>query len=322
MLKQENTVSRGGSKSFGRPVFAVAAIFLLTVVGCSAQPSVIEQPATGEPDELTTVRSGSGSAPAVDRGSLLAGLAGVEVEVTNAVAPYDHHSNVDSLLLEMGLHGALNQLTFDCIAEQGFARPQGPTELLHRDDPFLMANLAFPHTERLASEGFPFLPPTPASPDDFQTPSEAEREASRVCARQVHGADSDLNAAIEIFGSIRSAWEVVLDEIETLDEVVRLKEDFSACVRDEGIPASSSSEHGFLSYVDFLRAEVADTAADLEDAREQQAGIKLTMGRLYAECGRELFEAREQLRGGERRARFLAEHEAGIRELNDFVYGQ
>jgi hypothetical protein len=45
------------------------------------------------------------------------------------------------------------------------------------------------------------------------------------------------------------------------------------------------------------------------------------MGKLYVECGRELFEARERLRAGDRREAFLREHEAAIRELSELLYG-
>lgn len=321
MLTHENTVSRGRPKGFGRRVFVLAAMFILTAVGCSVvQPEVHEQPSTN--DSHTTLAADSGPGPAFESDSLLAGLAGVEVEVSNAVAPFDHHSNVDHLLMEMGLQGARNQMVADCIAERGFIPPQGSSALLDRDDPFLMANLAFPHTDRLAAEGLPLLPATPGSPDDFDTRSEAEMEASRDCAHQVQEADTELNAAIETFTSIRSAWEMVLDELETLDQIVELREGFSSCVRNEGIPASSSSELGFLNYVDFELAEASDASADLADVQEEMAEIRLRMGKLYAECGRELFETREQLRGGERRAQFLSVHEVGIRELNRFVYGQ
>jgi hypothetical protein len=45
------------------------------------------------------------------------------------------------------------------------------------------------------------------------------------------------------------------------------------------------------------------------------------MGKLYVECGRELFEARERLRGGERREAFLREHEEAIRQLSELLFG-
>jgi hypothetical protein len=62
---------------------------------------------------------------------------------------------------------------------------------------------------------------------------------------------------------------------------------------------------------------VADTGGDPTEFVE----VSERMGKLYAECGRELFETRERMRGGERREAFLREHEESIRRLSDLLYG-
>lgn len=42
-------------------------------------------------------------------------------------------------------------------------------------------------------------------------------------------------------------------------------------------------------------------------------------GKFYAECGRELLWAREQLRSGDQRVAFLDEHAEEIRDLSDRI---
>lgn len=60
------------------------------------------------------------------------------------------------------------------------------------------------------------------------------------------------------------------------------------------------------------------TAGDIDDYAEMRA-IDEKFGKLYAECGRDLFETREQLRSGERRTDFLDDHAQEIGELKDLI---
>ncbi|MBU1227129.1 MAG: hypothetical protein KJ698_07970 [Actinobacteria bacterium] len=239
-------------------------------------------------------------------------LAGFDVDVSNAVAPFDHESNVDSLLLEFGVARVRNQQVFDCIAAAGFVPPT-TTALPDRDDPMLRS-AAFPDVETLAREGFPNLPGTPGTLGPEDTRSEAEAAASRACAEQVDGSQTDVIEAIGLFGSMRSAWEEVLAEIDALEATHSLVDEFGACLREEGIPAEfTTSEGHYLGYVDSLLATGSDQSTRPE--------IRQRMGRLYADCGQDLFAARSALRSGERRETFLSQHQDSISRLSALLLG-
>ena len=290
----------------------------LLVAACSGSPSSVPEDGgdvvtTSAPG--TTAADGSSDTTPVEGGDVVvASLVGVEVEVSNAVAPFDHQSNVDSLLLGFGLSRARTQLISDCRGAEGF--PPIPTSPLpDRDDPGLWANRQFPYIEGLAGDGFPNLPGTPASPDDSREPSEAEREVSRRCAEEVDRSGHDVIVASGLYASVRGPWESVLDEIDATDEIRSLVGEFGTCLRAQGIPANATvSEGAFLGHVQSLLMATGVDESSWPEINER-------MGKLYVECGRELFEARERLRGGERREAFLREHEVAIRELSDLLYG-
>jgi hypothetical protein len=306
--------------SSGR-AWRVLVFVLLVLAACSGEPDTGE-PVEELPKTTSTVSAGdSGGIGGTDSdeadsegAQVVSGLVGVEVEVSNAVAPFDHDSNVDNLLLGMAISRVRTAQIFECLSGEGFPTPE-LTVLPSRDDPFLMSNWAFPDTDRLSREGFPVLPGTPASPDDERERSQAELEASRQCSETVDREDVATSRAYELYGSVRNAWEEVLAEVEGLEEIGSLVDGFSLCLRSEGIPAESAgSELSYLSHVDSLKFE-----AGSDDVAFAEIGERY--GKLYAECGRELFETRERLRGGERRDVFLREHEAAIRELNELLYG-
>ncbi|MDP2623746.1 MAG: hypothetical protein Q8Q29_08115 [Actinomycetota bacterium] len=295
---------------FGLPIALRSPDRSLGPVGQGPGPSFQQPVSTStSPGGGKTTDTTSGETPGED---VVVGL--VEVEVSNAVAPFDHDSNVDDLLLGFGLSRVRVGLINDCLAAEGFP-PIQLAPLPDRDDPILMANRAFPYLDALAESGFPNLPGTPGSPEDSRQRSEAEAAASRQCAEEVDASDHDVIVAYELSASIRSAWEVVLAEIDATAEIQSLVVGFSSCLVAEGIPATNArSEGSFLGYVDSL---LAATGAD-ESAWPE---IRERMGKLYVECGRELFEARERLRSGERREAFLRGHEEAIRELSELLYG-
>lgn len=274
---------------------------LLVAVSCSAQSA-----GDGEQDG------------GVSAGAVSAGLSGVAVDVSNAVAPFDHESNVDSQLLSRAVNRpGPDELQFlsDCLAAEGFAMPQAWGSLPKRNDPMLISNWQFPQVEALATDGFVPLPGTPGGPEDFQDRPAAQDAAEQVCfaAMEDQFRISDRARAYELYGLLRSRWEEVLDEIDGSDEVRVLVQGFGACLRDEGVPVESTvTELHFLSYVDELLYKADDVSADEEE-------IRVRLGKLYVECGRELFETKRQLRSGERRAAFLAEHAEAIRELSDLL---
>jgi len=289
--------------------------------GPSSQEPVSTSPGGGKTTDGTSGETpGDGGGKTADTTSgetpedVIVGLVEVEVEVSNAVAPFDHDSNVDGLLLEFSLSRLRTQLISDCRVAEGFP-PVSISPLPDRDDPILMANLAFPHIEALAEGGFPNLPGTPGSPEDSRPRSEAETAASRQCAEDIDASDRDVIVAYELYASMRGEWEVVLAEIDATAEIRSLAVGFSSCLVAEGVPTTNArSEGSFLGYVDSL---LAATGAD-ESAWPE---IRERMGKLYVECGRELFEARERLRAGERREAFLTEHQEAIRELSELLYG-
>ena len=297
---------------FGLPIALRSPDRSLGPVGQGPGPSFQQPVSTStSPGGGKTTDTTSGETPGED---VIVGLVEVEVEVSNAVAPFDHDSNVDDLLLGFGLSRVRVGLINDCLAAEGFP-PIHLAPLPDRNDPILMANWAFPYLDALAESGFPNLPGTPGSPEDSRQRSEAEAAASRQCAEEVDASDHDVIVAYELSASIRSAWEVVLAEIDATAEIQSLVVGFSSCLVAEGIPATNArSEGSFLGYADSL---LAATGAD-ETAWPE---IREWMGKLYVECGRELFEARVRLRAGERREAFLTEHQEAIRELSDLLYG-
>ena len=243
----------------------------------------------------------------------VAGSAGIEVDVASAVAPFDHESAVESqllglLLANFGAEGV--QYLHDCMAERGFEGPPEAIVIPTRDDPIFIANLQFPPIAMLAAEGFTVLPGTPSSPEDFIEQPE-RNAAARSCSANAdeHFLSTDNARASELYTTIRSAWERVLTEVDGSDDLRPLASEFSACLVDEGVPSDHAiSEGRYLGYVDFLIAEGADRIAVYEQ-----------YGKLYAECGTELFTAREELRSGERRTEFLDEHADAISELAELV---
>lgn len=254
----------------------------------------------------TATSEGLGAVPSV-----------VEVDVSNAVAPFDHESNVDSRLLLwlVGDRGAdWLQFVDDCMTERGYVFDWPEREVApNRDDPMLVSNWQFPPVDALAAEGFPVLPGTPSSPEDFVDPPEGHTATSQACsleAEQRFRAADDARAE-DLYRTLRGAWEEVLTDIDDSDEVNAHVVGFGSCLVEEGIPAEySTSLDRYLGYVDSLRVD-ADAAKGAEILREY--------GKLYAECGRDLFETREELRTGDQRVAFLDKHADAISELTDLV---
>lgn len=281
---------------------------LIALAACGSGPS----DTTAVPGEGNgSVSSPSSSRSPTDSGPG-AGLEGVDVDVTNAVAPFDHGSLVDSLLVEIAISRLRSLELNECMAGEGFD-PPGALTVPDRDDPSLVSNAMFPNIEKLAVDGIVRARSSAPPPDQSPQPAPGELEALAQCGARLEATGSEAESLLEVFYSVRGAWEDVLAEIDALPEVRSLVGAFSTCLRNEGIPAEfSASEIAFLSYLDGLFF-----AAD----SDSQAEIDRQMGRLYAECGRELFQARELLRRGERRSAFLIRHESAIRELHAMLFG-
>lgn len=281
---------------------------IAVVLAVGALSSCSSDDPTAAPDVGADVEDGSSTGLLLD---------GAEIEVVNAVAPFDHESNVDSLLLEMRLSLARSEQVNECVRSEGFTPPPLPA-LPDRGDPSLNATASFPNYEVLARDGLPSNASSAGGGGDEPTtwePEPGSEDAIRSCSEKVDAESGGVLAeALDLWAATRSAWEDVLGEIETLDEVVALREEFGDCLRADGIPAqATSTEEDFLFYVDGLISAAADQA--------EVTAILDRSGKLYAECGRDLFEAQRRLRSGERRAAFVADHDDAIRAISAALFG-
>lgn len=265
---------------------------------------------SGEVGDPDTSASASASAEAV------AGLEGVEMELLNAVAPYDHASAADSRIVRSNLLHVAMTTVVECVNDRGEAvEPPRPPEH-DREQAMHAANAEFPFVEALERDGLRMQSvedPEQGSPASGQVAPETpeQEEAAEACHQDEEV--SEVLANEGRYGDLGSEWHAVLEEIDASDEVKELSSQFSECLRDEGVPRESTpTEVAFLSHVDTLLVEAA---------RGEQEGIAEAYGQLYVHCGRELFETRERLRAGERRIEFLQEHADAIHELNDLLYG-
>lgn len=306
--------------------FAVASTAVVTVTAAVGLTAVADsgssfQPLASQstPSDATTTTTqqplpASGSVAPVELST---------IDVSAAVAPFDHESSVESVLLEVGIESVWSErLSYisACMADAGFDGPE-PVVLPSRDDPILISNWQFPPTDLLAASGFVFLPGEPAGPNEL-SPNDyvedpARDAAAAACSTEEASLnlDSDRTRASELYGDLRGAWERVLTDIDNSAEVQMELAGFSACLVDNDIPAQyTTSLERYLGYVDSLLM----TAGDIDDYAEMRA-IDEKFGKLYAECGRDLFETREQLRSGERRTDFLDDHAEEISELKDLI---
>ncbi len=317
----------------GRTGLGLVLVMVLATSACTnsrdgeaPDQTVASTNESNDPGSSTTLASPGDSTTPGSSGSSF-GLAGVDPSITNAVAPYDHESNVDSQLLE-GYISRLEQLRLlpalnECLAGEGYEPVAPPAELPGRDDPIWVSNWQFPPIETLIAEGF-------VTPDGYQESAEedprnrtAESEAARLAQREARdrcrlqaGApttDAEMGLEHRLFSSLRSTWEEVLVGIDDSDDVRDATTKYSQCLRDEGVPAQYTSPvTAFLGFTDATRA--AQDGDPQKDAEVQE-----DFGKLYGRCAQDLFSVKERLRSGELRSAFLAEHEVTIRELASIV---
>lgn len=310
--------------SFVRPSAGVFLVAILATSACTTEGSgaapdqtVASTVATNGTDGNTTLGA---SAPPF-------GLAGIDPSITNAVAPYDHESSVDSQILEDTI-GRSEQLSFlpalnDCLAAEGYDRVPPPPEPPVRDDPIYVSNWQFPQIESLIAEGF--VNPDAGIESDEEDPrnrttagdaaNRKRREAADLCSQRigVPTTDEEMGDAHRLYWSVLSSWNQVLTEIDNTDEVRDAMTRFSECLQDDGVPAHwTSSTTAYLSYVDeVLYAQDGDL--------QKEAAVREEYGMRYGRCAKDLFAIKQRLRSGELRSTFLAEHEGTIRELASIV---
>lgn len=245
----------------------------------------------------------------------------VDVRVENGVAPYDAATAVDNEVLGFAIARIINRAIGECVREQGFTEEPPEPQLPTREEAIWGFNAEFPYIEGLSRDGLKVMEPDETGPDGelpvgVSVPSEGYLEAHAACFEEMPEGDA-IHPAQERLASLRQAWQVdVLDEIEGEDEILELSDVFSQCLIDEGIPsAATTDEESFLFHVDDLMFEAGEDSGRIAQIAEEY-------GQLYIVCGEELFEARERLRGGDRRTAFLAEHRDEIRELTELLRGE
>lgn len=287
---------------------SVAVVGLTAVVGLSAVTSGGEAlPPSSSPLPLVTTTTVIQDDVAGDD-VVVVDLS--DIAISEAVAPFDHDSNVESMLLTYGIDAMQNPRfasVEQCMVDAGFGGYRPQVTLPDRNDPILAANLQFPATDELAEVGFPKLSGIPASPDEF-TPNPARDEAIQRCTTSEES-PQEYSEAVDLYNKIRGDWEGVLTEIDELPDVQSKLNDFGACLVAADIPAEYTTGLGrYLGYMDSLLAEL-DADSPMQDT------ILEEYGKLYASCGRDMFETREALRSGERRTTFLSGHASEIAEL-------
>lgn len=81
-------------------------------------------------------------------------LEGVEVDVLEGVAPYDHASAARSVILrQQALHFG-DVAVLECVNDQGFSVPLPEMEELEAQELYHGANAEFPYIDALARDGF------------------------------------------------------------------------------------------------------------------------------------------------------------------------
>lgn len=195
-----------------------------------------------------------------------------------------------------------------CLRDAGFPdrAPDVHSELPDRDDPFLASHWQFPDVEALASDGFPYIQGSPAELDE-EPPGPAFYEANQRCRALINSSLEDLALR---FAGARAEWEKILEVIENDPAVAEAKSAFTACLHDAGLQPAPDHD----DYSRYLNGLIQST----EDEQEL-ATILRDEGILYAECGRDLFELREQLRSGEGRDAFLNENQDLIDDLSELL---
>jgi hypothetical protein len=244
------------------------------------------------------------------------GLEGVDVQLLDALAPYDHRTSLARVAMWRWLTSAGDVHIGACLRDEGFTDPPPAPAPPDPDDPTQGDNVNFPDGRRLAREGITIVGSFALVEEEPSgwVPPPGWAAAEARCRAELSGDELDAaTPAQKLFTSIGRAWENELAAVEAEDEIAARTEEFSVCLQDHGIPAESTgSQLDFLGHLDGKIMGARD--GDEIEAFGRQ------YGRMYGECGLPLFESRERLRA-ERRPAFFAEHAESLRELSDLVYG-
>lgn len=305
--------------------FLARAMAILVLVSAASCTSATPDDATSAAAEETPNQA-SQAVP---------GLEGVDVQILNAVAPFDHLSEADSVIARARIANLVERPINQCLRdEEGFSLEVAPKiEAPEREEVIGGAPSTFPDVKSLAANGLNSGPaaqrptsmgtiegeaaPAETGPNESPTSQPTRRsdatlpDAEMRCFSENEDEYREYLAARDTFDSILSSWHTqVLEEIEQLAEIRQLRGRFTSCLEEAGIPSTHAvSETAYLGYVDEL---VLQNGSDDKDVRAEY-------GMLYASCGEELFAKREKLRAGVRRAEFLSQNQDAIEDLDRVV---
>lgn len=323
---------RGRRRRVVRRLTAGTTAALVLVAGTTSAAALLDRPSPPVPDVAATPTDASdaGDTTPPDReAEQPTTLDDVDDAILRGVAPFDHDSVLDRDELGDQVGYLENLVLAACLRDAGedVADP-APPEPVDRGDPAAQEydGDGFPDVDRLEAEGLPYVR-SEAVDVDHVPPGvldlrDVDLEIVQSCRVTITGEDAlrdqpDVPRALHPAGDLRDAlgraWRAVLDDIDRTDEVRTLVDDVGACLLDAGVPAQHASTEEFFGHVNALRMAAMEAAGD--EAVEEQRAVMREQGQLWAACGRDLFEARERLRGGERRDAFLEEHATTIVEL-------
>ena len=270
--------------------------------GCGAQGDAeSEGDAVGDP-----------TAEALDESS----TGPVEMSVADGLAPYDAESQVSQSRLIRVQQNYEDGILEGCIESLGVPRiglqyPPSPREMI------IGQSLPdFPYLAQLETDGFP-LPAElryPDRDDGHVVLTDDQQDAMAECQAEDEAAIA-ARENLARYQPISAAWYELIAEVDSMPEIVSLREGFAACVLDEGIaPDYSSDEGAFLGAVEDATSRLYGDPEDL--ARELSE-----LGQIYYRCGVDLFEREIELRL-ELRDEFLDEHWEDIATISERLYGE
>lgn len=255
-------------------------------------PTLTPLPREGAPTSSSTEPPASSSAAAAT-GPTPTDIGGqLSPEAVNAVAPTDAVADADSRYVEFL---AAREATGQCPGASG---DDGTVEFDDDDRSFY-----FPDVDRLRAVGF--IPDDPGP--DLESPGGAIPPAEENGEVPPQTPCDDVSMPMySLFEPVRSAWQLVIEEVRTRPEILALQDETMTCLQQAGAPPEVvANETEFLFWVDTLvfGGDTLDQSADL------------TWARIYADCGEDLFEAREEATLA-RRPAFVEEHRSAIAQLS------
>lgn len=326
-----------GARRFRRRrlILQWAAAVVTVGVGGTALAVTLLRP---EPLEVTTRGYGSGD-PTPPSAPLRPATAAdptprndAEALVAEAVAPYDYDTYLSHVLVANALQQEAAADRAQCVVRLGGETGARPLPL---PEPTVEIHLDFPDIERMAERGWnPHLldPPHPeirredyASEDDYAMalflaeavyiPTEDDRELgggpdcnsdpALVRQREVWDQFHELNI---------SEWlRRELAAIDTSPEVSELRKGFHECAVTGGMPDDPG-----LNELNFWPSDGEILAITEAGGEEALDAFTRARGKLFAECGRDLYALKERMRR-EAHERFVAEHRQEITQLAEYL---